>query len=43
MGQIDHISPKGRLIIAAYDKKLADLAEVPAKAKPKDMPKQAKP
>lgn len=43
MGQIDHISPKGRLIIAAYDKTLADLVEVPAKAKPKDMPKQAKP
>lgn len=43
MGQIDHISPKGRLIIAAYDKTLTDLAEVPAKAKPKDMHKQAKP
>lgn len=43
MGQVDHISPKGRLIIAAYDKTLAELAKVAAKTQPNDPPKQAKP
>ena len=42
MGQVDHISPKGRQIIAAYDKTLAELAEVAAKTKPKDLPKPSK-